>query len=103
MKLGSILVAHLRQEHGDAVPGRGVARIVNEPKERNEIADVGLFEKSDTTRNLIGDLETGKLELDVEGLKVRAIKDADVRKRAPFVHQATNPLHDELRLFAAIH
>ena len=48
-----VLVADLRQEHGDPVPGGGVGRVVDEAEQCHEVADVGLLEEAHAAGDLV--------------------------------------------------
>src|SRR5690606_12693545 len=78
-------------------------RVVDEAQERDEIADVRLFEEADAAGDLIRDLQARELELDIERLEMRAVEDRDVAERAALVDEAADALHDKLRLLASVH
>ena len=96
-------LAHLRQQHGQALPGGGVGRVVDETEQRNEVADVRLLEEADAARDLVGDFQPGQLELEIEGLEVGAIEDGDVAQGLALVPQAAHALDHELGLLAGVH
>ena len=85
MEFLGVLVADLRQEHGNPVPGGGVGRVVDKAQEGHEVADMGLLEEAHAAGDLVRDLEARQLELDVERLKVGAVEDADVLQGTAFV------------------
>ena len=61
-----------------------------------------LFKKANAARDLIRNTATGKLELQLDRVIMRAIQHGDVVQIDIFIAQLQNPLRDELRLFAPI-
>ena len=63
-------------------------RVEDEAQQRHQVADVGLLEEADAARDLVGDLQPGQLELEVERLEMRPVEDGDVAQRAALVERA---------------
>ena len=61
-----------------------------------------LFEEADAARDLIRNLESRQLELDVEGVEMGAVKDGDVGEGTALVDEAADALDDELGLLTSV-
>ncbi len=61
------------------------------------------LEELHPARDLVGNALARQLQLDVERLEVRAVKNRDVGERAAFVEQALDAFDDELGLLAPVH
>ena len=61
-----------------------------------------LFEEADAAGDLVRDAPARKLQLQLERVIVRAVKDRDVVQVNVFIAQLEDPLGNKLRLFRAI-
>ena len=95
-------IADSGKQFHHAIKGDFIARIGHETDERSHIFDVGLFEKPDAAGDLVRDTPARKLQLQLECVIVRAVKDRDVVQVNIFIAQLENPLGNKLRLFRAI-
>ena len=82
-----------------ATSSRGLATNADE---RDDIFDVCLLEESNAARDLIGNAATRQLQLQFDGVVMRAVKHRDVAQVNIFVAQFQDSLGDKLRLFASI-
>ena len=94
----------LGKQDGDALPGLGVGRIVDEPQERHQVADVLALEELHAARDVVGYPGAGQGDLGLDRDEVRAVEDGDVAEGDPLVLvERADPLHDELGLLAVVH
>src|ERR1700676_2584346 len=101
-KIVGAAIADARQKFHHAFERDLVARVRDETQECGHVFDVGLLEKTNPARDLIWNATARKLQLQLDGVVMRAIKHCDVAQINIFISQLENSLCDKLRLLAAI-
>src|SRR3981081_831770 len=101
-KIVSAAIADTGQKFHHAFERDLVARIRDEAQECGHVFDMGLLEKTDPARDLIWNATARKLQLQLDGVVMRAIKHCDVSQINIFISQLENSLCDKLSLLAAI-
>jgi hypothetical protein len=92
-------VADSGKQFHHAFEGDFIARIGHEADERRHVFDVRLLEKPDAAGDLVRNAAPRKLQLQLERVIMRAVKDRDVVQINIFIAQLENPLGNKLRLF----
>jgi hypothetical protein len=97
-----IPVSDARQQFHHSFERDLIPRICHQPKENRHILDVRLFEKADAACDLIGNPAARELELQFNGVIMRAIENRDIVQVDIFVAQLEDALRHELRLLAPV-
>ncbi len=83
--------------------GAGVGRIVDEAKMGDEILNVGLFEETYSTGDLVRDACSGELHLHIECDEMGTIQDCYFSWVLAFVDESSDSSNDELCLLLGVH
>src|SRR3981189_146279 len=95
-KIVSAAIADTGQKFHHAFERDLVARMRDEAQECGHVFDVGLLEKTDPARDLIWNATARKLQLQLDGVVMRAIKHYNVVQINISISQVENSLRDKV-------
>src|SRR5690625_2033267 len=98
----SVFRTDSRQQRCDALERGDIFLIISESELCNQIADMGLFKKTDSACDLKGDVAPREFHLKIERLVMGPVKDGDIGEVDAFVEKSADPLNDKLCLFLRI-
>ena len=89
-----------QQQH--AVPGDGVARVLDHAQVRQHVLDVRRLDELEAAALDERDVGARQLELEIEGVEARAEEHGDLRQRHALLAQLEDALADEARLVVLV-